>query len=281
MELKNVIAITVLAMLLLCMAEPALSQGPSLPATSASEKKDTFSDKLKNSINALNEVKKGSDPAETNATNGKTIYSAQLRFAKQYASGSLERIIEAIGVYRDRTEDSVLPSDKKENILTQIDSNITWFESKKKAIDSSTNVNEIKSIAREADNRWNQIKVDIKKESGIISCDTMDGQINDAKNVSGRISSGINYLKAQGKDTSAIEKKFEDYNKNIMMAERFTLEAREEFNKINNPVNAELRFRLGLQKLKQAQNKMNDAYADLKEIYRLVYGNQISKSRPF
>lgn len=202
-----------------------------------------------------------------------TLRDLRLQSAKNFGTNGVDRIVNALGVAKKDVQGSKLPDAEKSRIIGEIDANVTWFQGKKSAIQSASDVATVKAIGKEANDRWNTIKVDIKEEVSDIACRQYEANIVEARNASAIAGYKIQALKAQGKDTTAMDKKLASYDTHVNNAANDLAKARAEFDKINGPVGADLHYSAGLRQLKLANNEMNNAYSDLKSLYNMLYRN--------
>ena len=138
---------------------------------------------------------------------------------------------------------------------------------------SASDLATVKSIGKDVTDRWNVEKVDIKKQAGDIACDQFDANIAEARNASAIAAKKIGAIKAQGKDTAAMEKKLASFDSHVSNAASDLGNARSDFDKINGPALVDVHFSVGLRQLKLAGNEMNNAYSDLKSLYGMIYRN--------
>lgn len=198
---------------------------------------------------------------------------AMLDKAKKSATSGIDSIIRNLNIAKVRVNSSKLSAAGKASLNAEIDANITWFESKKSQISSSNDVASVRGYSKEANDNWNVIKVDLKKRVGLLTCDDVDKTIVNARNASAIASQKIQADKARGKNTGNLEKKLASYNAHVNNAASEADSARSDFNQISTPLNADIRYSSGLRQLKMAGNELNGAYSDLKDIYRMLYGN--------
>ena len=139
---------------------------------------------------------------------------------------------------------------------------------------SASDLATVKSIGKDVNDRWNIEKVDIKRQAGDITCDQYEANIAEARNASSIAAGKINAIKAQGKDTSAMEKKLASYNSHVNDAANNLGNARTEFDQINGPTLADVHFSVGLRQMRLAGNEMNSSYSDLRDLYGMIYRNR-------
>ncbi|HEY3422718.1 MAG TPA: hypothetical protein VGK13_06125, partial [Methanocellaceae archaeon] len=202
-----------------------------------------------------------------------SLRDLRLRNARSYGANGVDKILNALDVAKAQIQGSRLSENEKTLLVAEIDSNATWFESKKSDINSASDLATVKSIGKDVNDRWNVEKVAIKKQAGDIACDQYEVNIAEARSASLLAAGKISAIKAQGKDTAAMDKKLASYNSHVNKAAGYLGNARADFNKINGPALADVRFSTGLRQLNLAGNELNNAYSDLKGLYGLIYQN--------
>ena len=207
-----------------------------------------------------------------------SLRDMRLQAARNYGVNGVDQILNALGVAKVQIQGSRLPENEKIMLVSEIDSNITWFESKKSDIMSASDLATVRSIGKDVNDRWNSEKVDIKRQAGDIACDQYEANIAEARNASSIAAGKINAIKAQGKDTSAMEKKLASYNSHVNDAANNLGNARTEFDQINGPTLADVHFSVGLRQLRLAGNEMNSSYSDLRDLYGMIYRNSTSSN---
>jgi hypothetical protein len=202
-----------------------------------------------------------------------SLSELRLRSAKNYGSNGVDRILNALGVAKNQIQGSRITENEKTILVSEIDANATWFESKKSDINSASDLATVKSIGKDVNDRWNVEKVDVKREVGDLACDQYDANIAQARNASSIAADKISAIKAQGKDTKAMNDKLASYNSHVSNAAGDLGNARADFDKINGPTLVDVHFSIGLRQLNLAGNEMTSAYSDLKSLYGMIYQN--------
>jgi hypothetical protein len=202
-----------------------------------------------------------------------TLNDLRLQRTKTAVISGIDVAINALDAAGNGLERSRLTDRQKAGLKAQIESNITWFESKKQDVMSARDVAGALQYARQASERWNVVYPDLKKETGLMACDNFDVELSRARNVTAIASSRIYLLKAQGKDTGGLEKALDNYNGHVDGASRYAASARSGFNAISAPNDGH--FAAGLAQLRLAENELKNAYSDLKAIYRLLLGSSV------
>ncbi len=207
---------------------------------------------------------------------GRAVADNRLHRTQTSAENGIDAIIKGLNAVDNSIDRSKLPDSQKAALMSQVDSNISWFESEKSIIQSSDDLVTVRQHALLAASRWSSIKIDIKKEMGLLACDDIDAKLNDARNASSVASAKIQAMKAQGKDTGDLEKSLASFNSDIDNAAGHSANARVEFNAISTPVNVDLRYAAGIRQLNMAGNGLNSSFTDLRKIYSLFYGTSIA-----
>jgi len=214
--------------------------------------------------------------AEARPTIGTMIGELRLQAMKTVVTNSIEAAINSLNRFDTGIASSKLTDSQKAEIKSQIQENATWFEGKIADVKASTDIAGVLSNASEASDRWNSVYPGLKKETGFMATDNMDATIATARGASAIISGKIDTLKAQGKDTSAIEKALADYNGHVDSAALHAANARSEFAAISGKNDGH--YATGIVQLNKATNDLKNAYSAMKTIYRLVYGNSVQVS---
>ncbi len=202
-----------------------------------------------------------------------SLRDLRLQTSKNYGVNGVNRILNALDLAKNQVQGSKLQENEKAAVISEINANITWFETKKNAIQSATDVATVKSIGNNVNDRWNIEKVAVKKQVADIACDQYDVNIAQARNASSIAAEKISSVKAQGKNTAAMEQKLASYNNHVNNAAKDLGNARDEFDKINGPALTDVHFSVGLRQLKLADKEMNNSYVDLKSLYSMIYRN--------
>ena len=70
-----------------------------------------------------------------------------------------------------------------------------------------------------------------------------------------------------------MERTLASYNSHVGKASTDLTNARAQFDMINGQTLVDLHFTVGLRQLNQASNEMNGSYADLRNLYTMIYRN--------
>ncbi len=203
-----------------------------------------------------------------------TVPDLRLQRAKTASSGGIDLAIRLLNTTEAGIDRSKLTDGQKAELRSQIGSNVTWFEAKERAVQSSKDLAGVRQNAKEAADRWKAVYAGLKKEIGSMTCDNLDTTLESARQASTAAAGKIASLKAQGKDTGSLEKALADYDGHVDSATKAAANARVEFNSIGAANDGH--YAAGTRQIGAAQGELKSAYNDLKNVYRLVYGNGVN-----
>jgi len=182
------------------------------------------------------------------------------------ADKTLVRRLEMISAYAEG--EPSISEEEKQNILSELDSYITWLEQKQPEIEGATTKEELVNIAKTIRNKWLEIRPATKRIVGQIMNAKVFWAINKVEIASDRVDSAIQKLQEQGKDTTALEAWLSDFNAKIDLAKRKYQAAKEKYAEIKNVGDADRLFREGNAFVKEANQYLRDAYKNLKKIVK-------------
>jgi hypothetical protein len=197
----------------------------------------------------------------------KQVNDARLDAAKMIAESRIKLIEGQLQLYEKWVANSGLSNDQKASIKVIVDDNILWFRQQDEDIQAADDLATVQALSDQADLQAASLKVTIKKEAGLLACDTLDGRIAAARNASAGIIDKIAGLNAGGIDTTAVEQKLADYNAHIDAAGIDSLAARAAFEGITGADNTDRGFNEGYRQIALAGGEMTRAYVDLKYVY--------------
>ena len=172
-----------------------------------------------------------------------------------------------------------LPAEKKADITSKIDEDISWLKAKQSEINGATTRLELLRIGKDIRDKWEDIKPRHKLISGLFLSYRLTGLLNKADVISQRIQAIIDDLKTQGKDTSQLERLLLDFNSKIEDAQQARQNAISTFQNIDDTTNAEDRAKKGKVYLEQAQRDLRDAHDDLKQILKILKQYNVEQAK--
>lgn len=279
---KKIAILLIAVLVLLCAIQPASAAGGAIasklagfkPTASASATPHpspppgVFASKLADIRSHIENA-----TVRSSAAIGARAGEARLQATKTVVTDSIESAINSLNRFTTNIDNSKLTDGQKAVLKSQVQDNVSWFEGKISDVQASTDVAGVLANASDASDRWNSVLPGLKRETGFMATDNVDSTIATARNASSVISSRIDSLKAQGKDTSALEAALASYNGHVDSAAGHAANARSEFSSIGGKNDGH--YAAGMVQLNQAANDMKGAYSDLKTIYRLAYGVKV------
>jgi hypothetical protein len=207
--------------------------------------------------------------ATIKANNNGVVDKVRLTMAKKTASQKISLIIHQLELYKKQISHSRLGNDEKAAAIAVADKNIAWYRQQESEIQASDDIETINALAAGTNLQTDQLKVNMKKEAGIMACDQLDSRIATARNVSAIATRMIAELKASGNDAAALESRLADYGAHIDAASQYAYAARTAFEGISSETNADSGFNAGYQQIRLADLEMGKAFNDLKNFYML------------
>ena len=199
-----------------------------------------------------------------NAVNKKD-YEDKVRAFLKTTCNVLERRLQAIERWISNRKS--LSDEEKQNIRAEIEKDINWLENKKAFIDTAS-FDQMKNAAREIRNYWHKHRVNVKRIIARIWIARINYAISRFSNISEKISSKIELLKSEGKDTAKLEAWLQDFNQKIDLAKKARDKAKDKYTQISNLSEANQFFNQVHQFILEANRYLRDAYKKLKEIVR-------------
>jgi len=162
-----------------------------------------------------------------------------------------------------------ISEEDKQKIIAEITKDINWLEEQLASIDTAT-PQEIKEMAKTIRNYWRKHRFQVKRIIGAIWSARINFIIQKAKSASLKVNSLIEKLKAEGKDTSALEKLLSEFTEKLDLAEGKLEEAKEKFEAISSLAEADNFFREGHRLIKEAHSYLRESYRILVDIVQEI-----------
>ncbi|MBL7053678.1 hypothetical protein ISS06_00550 [Patescibacteria group bacterium] len=163
------------------------------------------------------------------------------------------------------SNDKSIEDQEKNNIITELDSDISWLNSMVDNIDEATQ-EQVKVKAKEVKDYWKEHRVKMKKITGQIMASRISFLIKKSELISTKISSRIEKLKQAGKDVSAIEAIPNVLNEKINLAKVKATSAKSTFSSISNLSEANNLFLKGRGFVSQAQTYIKEGRNSIKQM---------------
>ncbi|RLI91690.1 MAG: hypothetical protein DRO89_03470 [Candidatus Altiarchaeales archaeon] len=153
-----------------------------------------------------------------------------------------------------------LADEQKNEIKSNLDEYINFFEDKKSEINTAGTRHQFISLVRDIRQKWRKIEVYKGSLRGILFCSRFDNVVVRAENLSDRIDAKISELEANGADTTKLKGLHFEFNTKIDLVEEKVSDARKKFESDKNGE--------GYNLLKEAKKSLRDAFNILKDIVK-------------
>lgn len=211
--------------------------------------------------------------ATVKADKGTVVDNARLTLAKKTASLKISLVIRQLELYKKQIARSSLGTEEKVAIIAIADNNIAWYRQHDTDIQAAGDLETVNALADEANQQTSMIKVNMKKDAGVMACDQLDERIATAQSVSAIAAGKISGLSASGNDIDALERSLAGYDAHVDAASQYAEAARATFESISTEANADSGFNEGYGQIRQADLELGNAYADLKDFWLLYLRN--------
>ncbi|NHZ87395.1 MAG: hypothetical protein GWP19_16255 [Planctomycetia bacterium] len=205
-----------------------------------------------------------------------------LQKAKDFLVKADESMI-GYGTMLERKAETVsgITETERQQILSEIRSDISWLESHQSQIANATTKQQLTDHGEQMKLRWTKIRIHAKKLIGKITIHKINWVIERGESISLEIENRIDNLKENGKDTAQLEEWFDEFNQNLDLAKKKRDNATEIYNQISTSgstlgqLDSELKeanslFRNGHNFIKEANQYVRAAYKNLKNIVKEI-----------
>ncbi len=186
--------------------------------------------------------------------------------AKEWLLASDDLAVASLLSIKEKIENSSVNYPEKDALLEEIDGHIADISAVREKIESATTVEELKDAARELKKEWIEAKVSLKKAIGLRWIYIIEKMLDKSEKVAERVQNLIDEYKAQGKDTTMLERWLEKFTTDTERAREKVEKAKERLMELerNRQVNRFL-FMENVA-LKKAMKYMHQSYLKLKRI---------------
>jgi len=195
----------------------------------------------------------------------KSLYEKQARNFLTRTVDVLIRKLESLKTWVSNRR--ALAEEQKQAIINELNQDINWLQQKKPGISTAT-PEQIRKNAKEIRDYWRNHRVKVKKIIGRIWAARLNWVISRFENVSLKISSKIEELKAKGIDTSQLESWLSDFKQKIELAKEKKEKAKEKYEAISSLSDANRLFKEAHQFIKEANQYLRQAHKKLVEIVK-------------
>lgn len=234
----------------------------------ATEKYNELKQKYLNAKNAY-------EQARSNFLGAKDAY-LRLRSAKNktnltdtariFLEKTLDRMIAHLELIKEKAE-NMKPLDETERneIVAELSSYITYFESKKTELAEATTIEQLRTISQDIRSKWLEVRKGIRRALGLVLNLRIKALVDKGENISARIQTRIDALKAQGIDTTALESMLNDFKNHLALAKENYEAAKQ---KLDTKPADEGMIREAHELIKEANKHIIEAHKVLKEIVK-------------
>ncbi|MEW6529174.1 MAG: hypothetical protein AB1391_04755 [Candidatus Micrarchaeota archaeon] len=187
--------------------------------------------------------------------------------AKAFMSKACTAIEKYLRMVRAKVETTTgIDETERAKILAELDADIAGIQQIKTDVESATTKEDLKNAANKVRNKWNDVKVHVKRFVGKILSAKIDYTLDKLDNVSKRIQTKIDELKASEVDTAELEALLVDFNSQVALAKEQHELAKAKFEQIQNVQDADRLSREGHEFIKKASRYLKEVDATLKDI---------------
>ena len=169
---------------------------------------------------------------------------------------------------------SRLPDDDKALLIGDANENMAWYRQMGQDLQATSDPGTVQGMVNDIDRQTELLRTDLKRDAGLLTCDDIDRKIATAREVSALAGQKIATADVDANQTLKLNQLLADYDTRVDAAERHSGAAKASFDNITSAADADLHFNAGYGELQQAEKQLTLAYADLKEIYRILLGSQ-------
>ncbi|WP_048197725.1 hypothetical protein [Methanocella arvoryzae] len=191
---------------------------------------------------------------------------------KALADHKIKASVKHLNIYIKLVSKSKLSDSEKALLISQAEENLAWFMQMNQDVQTATMPELVHNIATDVDMHSDILESDIKRNAGLLTSDSIDQKIAAARDVSALAEQKIAAAGLDADTTLKLNRLLADYNGHIDAAAQHTEAAKANFNNITSPVDSDHYYNAGYAELQQAEKELNLAYADLKELYRILLG---------
>lgn len=208
-----------------------------------------------------------------NAENKKDLEDKTRNFLGKSVNSLIKRL-EAIKNWVSNRR--ALPESERQAIVVEIDQDIAWLNARLPNIQTASPV-QIKEEAKTLREYWKNHRAKVKRIIGQIWAARINFVIAKAESFSSKVSAKIDELKVAGKDTSQLETWLADFNQKLVLAKEKHEAAKTKFKAIKGEpgfdsitelAEADILFREGHQFIKEVNQYIRQAHAQLIQIVK-------------
>ena len=162
--------------------------------------------------------------------------------------------------------------------LKEINDDIIWIAAQKTEVATAETRDSLVSAGDAISTRWNTIRVETKRISGLLLAGKINVLLNKGEEISTRVGEKIATLKADGYDTRELETLQADFDSDLQTAQTAYDDAREVFQQISSLENSDNLYQRGRTFINQADKAVRSAYQTLDDIVRILKKATLKKA---
>lgn len=197
------------------------------------------------------------------------VSEVRLKGEKALGEAKMRVTVNQIDLYLKWVNNSRLSESDKALLRAEAADNLDWYQQQASDLKTATSLADIQALMAEVDQHNALIKVSLKKDAGLLASDDVDQKIGTASNVSELVGARIAALDSSNADKARLGELLADYDEHVTAAASYSDAAKADFNSITAE-NQDHSFTQGYAELQRADAELTKAYADLKNIYRLL-----------
>ena len=196
--------------------------------------------------------------------------------AKGFLLSSIDAMIAHLQMVKARVDIAMsLSKEQKAEITEKLDGYIAYLQEKRQEAEQAENREQLVSVARDVREKWQEVRVEVRKIAGRIIISRLDRLLERAGEIGDRLEVRIETLKEMGYDTSALEELLADYREHLSLAEEKKELAEQKFDEISSPQDARKLFREANALLRESHREVRKMFADLKKIVRELRKSEV------
>ncbi|WP_424357015.1 hypothetical protein [Methanocella sp. MCL-LM] len=196
------------------------------------------------------------------------------RADKAAADGKIKVALTQLDIYVKMVNHSRLSDGDKALLIGDANENMAWYRQMGRDLQATSDGGTVQGMATDIDRQTELLRADLKRDAGLLTCDDIDRKIATARDVSALAGQKIATADTDANESLKLNQLLADYDAHVDTAAQHSGAAKASFDRITSAADADQHFDAGFGELQQAEKQLTLAYADLKEIYRILLDSQ-------
>lgn len=220
---------------------------------------------FQDAVSSYNLARERYSQVKQDLAQAKEAYKPQLlRKAKQFVLLADSTAIHYLETLKNRVQMvQGIPEENRVKVLKEIDSDIQWLKAIRPDITNTKSMAELRATAKSIRERWRRSRGSSKRIAGKVLTMKISAIIARSQQISSKTGKRIKELKAQGKDTTDLEKYQAELAKSLEMAREKNEVAQRQFDGIQSLGDANLLFKEGMRSVKESHRQLKEAHGAL------------------